>query len=67
MSTDEAEVITDGEDDDDEDDDDKEDGEKADLRGEDDEVVVGVVDEEDGRGLLIDRSTGSVCVWKCRS
>lgn len=65
MSTDEAEVITDGEDD--EDDDDKEDGEKADLRGEDDEVMVGVVDDEDGRGLLIDRSTGSVCVWKCRS
>lgn len=67
MNTDEAEVITDGEEEDDEDDDDREDGEKADLRGEDDEVVVGVVDEEDGRGLLIDRSTGSVCVWKCRS
>lgn len=67
MSTDEAEVITDGEEEEGEDDDDKEDGEKADLRGEDDEAVVGVVDEEDGRGLLIDRSTGSVCVWKCRS
>lgn len=67
MSTDEAEVITDGEEEEGEDDDDKEDGEKADLRGEDDEAVVGVVDEEDGRGLLIDRSTGSVCVWKCKS
>lgn len=67
VSTDEAEVITDGEEEEGEDDDDKEDGEKADLRGEDDEAVVGVVDEEDGRGLLIDRSTGSVCVWKCRS
>ncbi len=62
MSTDEAEVITDGEEEE-EDDDDKEDGEKADLRGEDDKVV----DKEEGRGLLIDRSTGSVCVWKCRS
>lgn len=66
MSTDEAEVITDGEEE--EDDEDKDDGEKADLRGEDDEiVVVGRADEEEGRGLLIDRSTGSVCVWKCRS
>lgn len=64
MSTDEAEVITEGEEEEDEDDDDKEDGEKADLRGEDDEVVV---DEKEGRGLLIDRSTGSVCVWKCKS
>lgn len=44
MSTDEAEVITDGEEEEEEDDD-KEDGEKADLRGEDDEAVVGVVDE----------------------
>lgn len=69
MSTDAAEVITDGEEEEEEeeDDDDKEDGEKAYLRGEDDEVVVGVVDEKEGRGLLIDRSTGSVCVWKCRS
>lgn len=64
MSTEEAEVITDGEEE--EDDDDKDDGEKADLRGEVDEVL-GVVDEDEGRGLLIDRSTGSVCVWKCRS
>lgn len=64
MSTDEAEVITDGEEEE-EDDDDNEDGEKADLRGDDDEIVV--VDEEEGRGLLMDRSTGSVCVWKCRS
>lgn len=64
MSTDEAEVITDGEEEE-EDDDDNEDGEKADLRGDDDEIVV--ADEEDGRGLLMDRSTGSVCVWKCRS
>lgn len=69
MSTDEAEVITDGEEEE-EDDDDNEDGEKADLRGDDDEVAVGAADEEEkeeGRGLLIDRSTGSVCVWKCRS
>lgn len=64
MSTDEAEVITDGEEEE-EDDDDNEDGEKADLRGDDDEIVV--TDEEEGRGLLMDRSTGSVCVWKCRS
>lgn len=64
MSTDEAEVITDGEEEE-EDDDDNEDGEKADLRGDDDEIVV--ADEEEGRGLLMDRSTGSVCVWKCRS
>lgn len=68
MSTDEAEVITDGEEEEEEeDDDDKEDGENADLRGEDEEAVVGVVDEDEGRGLLMDRSTGSVCVWKCRS
>ena len=67
MSSDEAEVITDGDEEEEEDDDDKEDGEKAYLRGEDDEVVLGVVDREEGRGLLIDRSTGSVCVWKCRS
>lgn len=71
MSTDEAEVITDGEEEEEEeeDGDDNEDGEKADLRGDDDEVVleVGMADEEEGRGLLIDRSTGSVCVWKCRS
>lgn len=66
VSTDEAEVITDGEEE--EEDDDKDDGEKADLRGDDDEiVVVGTMDEGEGRGLLIDRSTGSVCVWKCRS
>ena len=64
MSTDEAEVITDGEQDKGDDDDDKEDGEKADVSGEDDE---GMVDEEEGRGLLMDRSTGSVCVWKCGS
>lgn len=67
MSTDEAEVMTEGEEEEDDDDDDKEDGEKAYLRGEEDKAVVGVVDEEDGRGLLIERSTGSVCVWKCRS
>ena len=66
MSTEEAEVMTDGEEEE-EDDDDKEDGEKADLRGEDDEVMMGVMDEDEGRALLIDRSTGSVCVWKCRS
>lgn len=60
--------MTDGEDDEeDEDDDDNEDGEKADLRGDVDEVVVAAVEEEDGRGLLIDKSTGSVWVWKCRS
>lgn len=59
MSTEEAEVITDGEEE--EEDDDREDGEKADLRGED-EVVVEMMNEEEGRGLLIDRSTGSVCV-----
>lgn len=64
MSTEEAEVMTDGEEEE-EDDDDNEDGEKADLRGEEDEV--GVEDEKEGRGLLMDRSTGSVCVWKCRS
>lgn len=45
---------------------DEDDGEKADLRGEEDDVLD-VVDKEDGRGLLMDRSTGSVCVWKCRS
>lgn len=67
VSTDEAEVMTEGEEEEDDDDDDKEDGEKAYLRGEEDKAVVGVVDEEDGRGLLIDRSTGSVCMWKCRS
>lgn len=67
VSTDEAEVITDGEEEE-EDDKDKDDGEKADLRGDDDEIaVVGNVDEEEGRGLLIDRSTGSVCAWKCGS
>lgn len=59
--------MTDGEEEEGEDDDDREDGEKADRSGEDEEPVVGVVDEEDGRGLLMDRSTGSVCVWKCRS
>lgn len=51
--------MTDGE----EEEEDEDDGEKADLRGEEDDVV----DKEDGRGLLMDRSTGSVCVWKCRS
>lgn len=68
MSTEEAEVITDGEDEEDEDED-NEDGEKADLWGGDDEefMLVVVVDKEEGRGLLIDRSTGSVCVWKWRS
>lgn len=57
-------MITDGEEDEDEEDDDRDDGENADLSG---EAVVGVVDEEEGRGLLMDRSTGSVCAWKCRS
>lgn len=68
MSTDEAEVITDGEEEEEEEveEDDKDDGEKADLRIDVEEVVV-VVDEEEGRGLLIDRSTGSVCVWKFKS
>lgn len=62
-------MITDGEDEEEEDED-NEDGEKADLWGGDVEEVVLVVVVEDkvkGRGLLIDRSTGSVCVWKCRS
>lgn len=49
-STEEAEVMTDGEEEEDEDE-----GEKADLRGEEEEVV-----EEDGRALFMDRSTGSV-------
>lgn len=59
MSTDEAEVMTDGEEDEDEE---HVDGEKADLRGEDDDFKYEVVDV--GRDLLMDRSTGSVCVWK---
>ena len=51
-----AEVMTDGEDDED-DEEQEEDGEKAEATGE------AVADGGDGRGLLIDRSTGSVWVW----
>lgn len=54
-----VEVMTDGDDEeDDEDDDEEEDGEKAEATGE------AVAEGGDGRGLLIDRSTGSVWVWK---
>lgn len=56
VSTDEAEVMTDGEEEEEEDD--EEDGEKAEVRGDGEVVVEG----GEGRGLLMDRSTGSV--WK---
>lgn len=70
MSSDEAEVMTDGEEEEGEDEDDRDDGEKAERRGEEESeaaVRAAAEEEEEGRGLLIDRSTGSVCVWKCKS
>lgn len=70
MSSDEAEVMTDGEEEEGEDEDDRDDGEKAERRGEEESeaaVRAATEEEEEGRGLLIDRSTGSVCVWKCKS
>lgn len=59
MSTDEAEVMTDREENDN-DEEEMEGGEKAEVTGE----AVELKDGGEGRGLLIDRSTGSVCVWK---
>lgn len=70
MSSDEAEVMTDGEEEEGEDEDDRDDGEKAERRGEEESeaaVRAAAEEEEEGRGLLMDKSTGSVCVWKCRS
>lgn len=70
MSRDEAEVMTDGEEEEGEDEDESDEGEKAERSGEEEEseaAVRAAAAEEEGRGLLMDRSTGSVCVWKCRS
>lgn len=69
MSSDEAEVMTDGEEEAGEDEDDRDDGEKAERSGEEESeaAVRAAAADEEGRGLLMDRSTGSVCVWKCKS
>lgn len=71
MSSDEAEVMTDGEEEEGEDEDESDEGEKAERSGEEEEseaaVRAAAAAEAEGRGLLMDRSTGSVCVWKCRS